>query len=1066
MKTRRHRGWRWLAGALLAAGGAAAAAMVFILWTEPGRLWLAAQVARALSADARTVQVEGVRISLPLRLAVGRVAVADREGDWLEIRDAECHGALRALLRGRMVIDSLRIGAVDLVRLPAVENAEPREPALPRLPELRMESVVLGRVRIAAEAFGFPVDATDVQGKVRCGEREGAAFVGIEAQAAGVTVAAVTGQTVVAAGELSLGRDRWGVAGSLAGAGFRVAGELGFPGEGMWPTGELRATFDGASGLASAWWPELSSGEFSFSWHCDPRQDGREVALVRFAVAGLQAGKYAVQGARTQVRLERPQAQSGPALEADAQLEDFTFNGMCVTGAAFRMAGPWGAWDVAGTAEGALAYPFAVDAAGRLQWNGDRRELELKQGGASWAGAQVRLTDPLRVWIQGGQTSIGGAARLEPFDLASVSSVAAGLPAGSVAGEFRLGGTLAAPGLEGQVTCMGISGKTGPWAVLPALEGTCRFAVSNGQFWAAAEAQAPTNGSARAEVRVPVQLSLVPWMLQVDREGPLTGDLRVDVGLALPEGVEALGTYGLASGQVSASLRVAGTLAAPAFAGEVAGQDFSGRTGLWTALPPATGSGQFSASNGVLKAAAEVRLGGKRAVASAEAQVPVDVSLVPWNLQWDRAGELSADFRAGLDLALLNDADFMANSRMGGQLDVSVAHRGALSGGTITGLGTLAGGAYENHVLGTVIREASLRLVARGDELVVESGSATDGGRGRLALSGHIRPDLSAGLPYELEIDCRKATLLRRPDAEATVSGKLALAGTVSRLRAQGELTLDNAVVDLRNLRPPRPAELEPASAPESAAGAPQTTGDALALRLAVSLPGTLYVRGRTLDSAWAGDLVLEYGRGGPGLSGYLEPRRGTILFLKRPFKLSEGRIDFANRWPPDPLVRITAVSVRSDLTARALITGPASDPELTLTSEPALPEDEILAQILFGKNQDNLTPLQVVSLASEASKLRKIGGGTGFLNDLQAAVGIDRVELRETGEDASAPEVAVGKYLGDRSYVEMRHAAAVDSSERTRIYVEHELRPNVALEAESGLEMRSGVGLFWKLDY
>ena len=96
----------------------------------------------------------------------------------------------------------------------------------------------------------------------------------------------------------------------------------------------------------------------------------------------------------------------------------------------------------------------------------------------------------------------------------------------------------------------------------------------------------------------------------------------------------------------------------------------------------------------------------------------------------------------------------------------------------------------------------------------------------------------------------------------------------------------------------------------------------------------------------------------------------------------------------------------------------------------------------------------------------RPVRGGAGWLGKVQSAVGIDRVEIRENGQDPAKSEVAVGKYLGDRSYIEMRRAAAIDTTDRARFYMEHELWPNIVVEAESGLEMRSGIGLFWKRDY
>jgi translocation and assembly module TamB len=949
MKTRQLKIWRWLGAGLLVVLCAGTAAVAFVLGTASGRAWLADRISMALSADLQTVRVEGLRVAWPLELSIERATAADPAGVWLEIRAAECRWAPLALRAGPIEIRTLRIATLGLARLPAGDGAQSKEFSPAAWPKFLAAAVELGQVRLASAVCGFPVELADVRGRVEGGpDSEGTARIGIEAKAARAQVDKTAGEHLAGAVELGFARDRWAVSGSLAGDGFDLAGKLEFPGYGAWPTGTLRAEADGASGPAGDLWPELSAGRFVFSWDCPPRPAGLELAQADLSVAGLQFGESSVQAAHVQAQLRRSPGPPALAVAASARLENYSFGSLSVTGAEIRVAGPWGAFDVSGTAAGTFARPFALDAAGRLTWDGAGREIKLTQAAATWAGAQARLTAPLQVRIQGEQTSIQGAAKLEPFDLTSVTNVGFKMPAGRIAAEVRLGGTLAAPEFEGEASGEKMAAQAGPWSVLPPVQGACRWSGSNGTLHVSAEAQTATRG---AEARV-------------------------------------------------------------------------------------------------------------------EARVPARISLVPWAPRLDPAGDLAVDLRAGLNLALLNEADFLANSRLGGRIDLSVAHVGSVSSGAVTGTCALVGGEYENYALGTVVRAANVKLVSRANELAIESGSATDGGKGTLALSGSLRPNLFAGLPCELELDFRKARLLRRPDAEATVSGTLALTGTVSRLRAAGDFQLDHALVDLRNLRPPPPAELEAVPpAPSAAAGrAPEDA--ALALRLAISIPGSLYVRSGTLDTAWAGNLVLERNRGDTGLSGYLEPRRGTILLLKRPFKLDEGRIDFDGRWPPDPGLRLTAVFSRPDLSARARITGPARDPDVALTSEPPLPEDEILSQILFGENMSSLTPLQAISLATEASKLRKFAGGGGVLGGVPAAVGIDRVELRENGQDSAAPEVALGKYVGERSYVEMRRGAALDTTDRTRLYLEHELRPNVVLEAESGLEMRSGVGLFWKRDY
>ena len=1157
MKSRKTRPWRRVLVGLLLLLCSAPAGLFFLLQTDTGREWLAKRLSLALSSGQRTVRVEKIRVPSPARAAIGSVSVSDPSGPWLTIRDLELQWNPLALLAGRAELRQLRVASLDLIRLPAAGGeAGLGSPSPPRVPEFRIEAVTLDALRLGTSVCGFPVALSGACGRVQGGASNGDRRVSFKAAADRIAMSTAVLERVVADIAVSFAHTGWGLSGLVvSGDGLRASGDIDFSGEGAWPTGSLQVEADGAARWAQSLWPGLSAGRFSVALDCAPRPDDREIVQGHVAVNELRVLGCATHAATAQVQFQRTRAQMDLAVEGSVRLAGFSAGTLTVTGAEFHVSGPWRTVAVAGTAGGVYEQPFTLDVAGGLQGEEDWRSIQLQGATLGWAGMQAKLTEPLVLRPRSDQTAINAAWRTEPFDLASVSNAVIGALSGRVTVGLRLRGTLAAPEIEGDVTCEALAAQVGAFAELPAVSGSGKFDYSNGVLCASGEARTATGGVARARVQVPAQVSLYPWVLRLDREllmveadaslgsfsagalivtggefhvsgpwrtvavagtaggvfkRPFTVDAvgrlqweedrpgielqRATVGwagvqarLVEPLWVRRRGNQtaisaawraesfdlasvsnavsGAWSGHVTAGLRVGGTLADPEFDGNVIWEGIAAQARDFADVPAVNGSYEFNYSNRVLLASAQASLA-TCGVANARVRVPLQVSLQPWVLRLDRDRDLSVALEAGLDLSVLNGLESFANGRISGRLDLSVAHAGTVSGGTVTGACVLANGEYENYVLGTVIRRADVRLVARDDTLVVESGSATDGGKGRLTLAGHVRLVPAEGLPYAFEIGCRKARLLRRADAEGTASGKLSLLGTVSRVRAEGDFQMESALVELQNLRPSPPAVLEPVQAAAALPAAGTEGGTNVTLRLAVGIPGNLYIRGRTLDSAWAGKLVLEYAGGVRSLSGSLEPRRGTILLLKRPFKLTEGRVDLDGRWPPDPSLRLTATYSRPDLSARVRVVGNARDPDITLTSEPSLPEDEILARILFGKDMSSVTPLQALSLASEAAKLRKVGGGTGLLGDVQSAVGIDRVEFREAGEGTAAPEVAAGEYLGDRSYVEMRRTTSTEQPGRVRLYLEHELRPNIVLEAESGLEMRSGVGLFWKRDY
>ncbi len=65
------------------------------------------------------------------------------------------------------------------------------------------------------------------------------------------------------------------------------------------------------------------------------------------------------------------------------------------------------------------------------------------------------------------------------------------------------------------------------------------------------------------------------------------------------------------------------------------------------------------------------------------------------------------------------------------------------------------------------------------------------------------------------------------------------------------------------------------------------------------------------------------------------------------------------------------------DVTATVKITGLADAPKIELSSTPELPQDEILARLLFGEPASQLTALQVVQIGAALASLSGGGGGS-----------------------------------------------------------------------------------------
>ncbi len=149
---------------------------------------------------------------------------------------------------------------------------------------------------------------------------------------------------------------------------------------------------------------------------------------------------------------------------------------------------------------------------------------------------------------------------------------------------------------------------------------------------------------------------------------------------------------------------------------------------------------------------------------------------------------------------------------------------------------------------------------------------------------------------------------------------------------------------------------------------------------------------------------------------------------------------------------------------------------QLILSSDPEMPRDEILAQILFGKSASELGRLENLRLAAAVAQLAGIGtgnGGGGVFDSARQALGVDVLRLNSTasgawqqgqgGENmAAGSAVEMGKYLTEDVYVGVQQGTKQGS---TAFVIQLELTPRANLEVRTEQQSTKG-GLTWKYNY
>jgi len=238
-----------------------------------------------------------------------------------------------------------------------------------------------------------------------------------------------------------------------------------------------------------------------------------------------------------------------------------------------------------------------------------------------------------------------------------------------------------------------------------------------------------------------------------------------------------------------------------------------------------------------------------------------------------------------------------------------------------------------------------------------------------------------------------------------------------------------------------------------------------LSLDLSLNIPARFFVRGRGLDVEFKGQLTIK-GRGDrPVIRGTLDVVRGTFQFLARTFHVTSGQIAFDGATPPVPYLNITTQVFAGQIDAQVRVTGPADDFKVILTSQPPLPQDEIMANILFGQSVAKLNAFQAYQLAASLSQLSG-GGIPDIAGETRKLLGIDRLSIdggNDTNDPESGPTLSAGKYVTDRVYVGIEQDL---TDAKQDVVVEVDITPSFSVESKAGTRSGAGLGFNWKYDY
>jgi len=459
----------------------------------------------------------------------------------------------------------------------------------------------------------------------------------------------------------------------------------------------------------------------------------------------------------------------------------------------------------------------------------------------------------------------------------------------------------------------------------------------------------------------------------------------------------------------------------------------------------------------------------------ADGSIPVHISLKPFAFDMEKSGKLQGKLQGKFDLAILQSLPAMVDQSLQGKIDIDMGIGGSLEKWELNGGVTISKGRFENVEQGVLLDDIEGRFDATGRILKLTRLTATDGSTGTISLNGHT--DVDPPFQTEIALTMKQATLLRKEMLTVTAGGNLNVKGNKDRMDLMGIIDLERTEIAIPKRFPPDVTVIPVTiiNDPSAAAGENSESKKGsmpLQMNLTVNIPDKFFVRGRGLDVEFKGQLKVTGPADNPVIRGSLNVVRGTFLCLSRTFKVISGQIAFDGATPPVPFLNINTQVNAGDITAKVDVTGPANDFKLKLSSQPSLPQDEIMAQILFGQSVAKLNTFQALQLAYSVNELAG-GYGPDIMGKTRSFLGLDRLDFsggdenaksNSNGSDASnGPSVTLGKYVSDRVYVGVEQDLTDNKQD---VIVEVNITPNFTVESKAGTRSGAGLGFNWNYDY
>ena len=451
----------------------------------------------------------------------------------------------------------------------------------------------------------------------------------------------------------------------------------------------------------------------------------------------------------------------------------------------------------------------------------------------------------------------------------------------------------------------------------------------------------------------------------------------------------------------------------------------------------------------------------------------------------DRRGALRASFTGQMrEQGLLASLfpGLIQESR--GEIDAEARIGGTWEAPQVEGGLTLAGAGAYLPTAGIHVRDIRLALRLEKDLIRIDSFRALSGD-GHVEGTALLRLDRWQVADYRGSITGERFRTVYLPELQILSTPRLTFTGTPERLAVRGEVLLPELII----LGPPGRTVVLP-SGDVILEGTPKPAEKAfpraLDVRVRLVVGERVLVRAEGIDARLGGSVDLAFQRPDRITStGEIRVVQGRYRAFGAEMEIVRGRLSYAGGPIDQPTLDILALRTAGGVRAGITVGGLLRAPVIKLYSEPAMPDVDILAYILFGHALGASSSLeQAGMMAQVAGSLLSRGQSAALQEQIRDRLGLSTLEIQagETpgrmgyrpipaappgmtparpAEGVSRTILTVGKYLTPQLYFSYGRSLFTGGN---LFRLRYDIFTQWQIETQTG--SASGVDIYYKVEF